>query len=398
VTRATRVVERRWKKSRYDAYRVIDGDRHVVEPVDQLVKYFDPSFRARAPHVIRDNVYGSTRILVEGRLYQKVTGAGQGRIEGMSAYRPRGEVSGLSYEDAAQWVCGPGKLKDMDDTGIDAALWIPTIGLFIPDIIDPALQMAHARALNNWFADSFCAENRSRLWFAATIPIDPQPAVREASRAIRELDARAVWIRPNVMQGRKWWDRAFDPLWELLQDTDTPLVFHEATGAYHTSYDPTQRFDEYWLSHVVSHPQEMTSALVALLGTGVLERFPGLRVMFCEAGLSWVPYYLFRLDEHYETRRGEIGLKVPPSETFRKQCIVCSFEPEEALFAEAARWFKGKNIGATSDYPHWDSSGIDTIARYVAEFPQLEEWERKAFLEDNLSDFFAIQWRDAAAG
>jgi uncharacterized protein len=392
---AGRIIERKWKKTRFNDYYVIDGDRHVIEPIDAFTKYLEPSFRDRGAVLIRDNVYGSTRFLVEGRLYQKVWGPGQGRREGMSGYRPRGEKPGLSYEETAAWVSGRGKLKDMDDTGIDAALWIPTVGLYIPDILDGELQAAYCRALNNWFADAFCAENRDRLWFAATIPIDPEPARVEAARAIKELGARAVWIRPNVMQGRKWWDRSYDRLWEVLQDTGTPLVFHEATGAYHTTDDPTRKFDAYWMAHVVSHPLEMTSALVALIGSGILERFPGLRVLFCEAGLSWFPYYLFRLDEHFETRRAEIPLALPPSEYFKRQCVVCSFEPEEALFAEATQWFGGKNVGATSDYPHWDSGGLDVLARYVDAFPQLGERERRDFLQNNLSELFSVRWTES---
>ncbi|HVT07260.1 MAG TPA: amidohydrolase family protein [Polyangia bacterium] len=388
-------IVRNWKKTRFNEYHVIDGDRHVIEPLEAFTKYLDRSFRDRAPVLVRDNVYGSTRFLIEGRLYQKVAGAAQGRREGMSAYRPRGEQPGLSYEEATAWVCGRGKLKDMDDTGIDAALWIPTVGLYVPDILDADLQAAYCRALNNWFADAFCAENRDRLWFAATVPIDPEPARLEAARAVRELGARAVWIRPNVMQGRRWWDRSYDRLWEVLQDTGTPLVFHEATGAYHTTEDPARKFDTYWMAHVVSHPQEMTSALVALLGSGILERFPGLKVLFCEAGLSWFPYYLFRLDEHYETRRSEIPLARAPSEYFRRQCVVCSFEPEEALFAEATRWFGGKNVGATSDYPHWDSGGLNVLARYVEAFPELGEGERRDFLQNNLTDLFGVRWTDA---
>jgi predicted TIM-barrel fold metal-dependent hydrolase len=392
----TRTIARRWRKTRFNEYYVIDGDRHVVEPLSVFTSYLEPRFRDRGAVVLTDNVYGSTRFLVEGRLYQKRWGAGQGRREGMSGYRPRGETPGLSYEQTAAWVSGVGKLKDMDDTGIDAALWIPTVGLYVPDILDGELQAAYARALNNWFSDAFCAEDRDRLWFAATVPIDPEPARAEAARAIQELGARAVWIRPNVMQGRRWWGREYDRLWAVLEETGTPLVFHEATGAYHTTDDPTRKFDDYWMAHVVSHPQEMTSALVALIGGGVLERFPGLRVLFCEAGLSWFPYYLFRMDEHFETRRAEIPLKHAPSEYFRRQCVVCSFEPEEALFAEATRWFGGKNVGATSDYPHWDSGGLDVLARYVSAFPALDETDKRAFLQDNLAELFRVDWTEAA--
>ena len=387
-----RTIKRTWKKGRFNEYFVIDGDRHVVEPPETFTSFLESKYQRHGVVVLTDNVTGGTRFLVEGRLYQKPAGPGQGRIEGNSKYRPRGEKGGLSYEDAYTWVCGPGKIKDMDDAGIDISLWIPTGGLFIPDILDPELQGAYARAMNNWFSESFCRENPERLWFSATVPIDPEAGAKEAERAVTRLGARAIWMRPNIMQGRNWWeDRAFDRLWATLQDLDVPLVFHEATGAYHTTLDASHKYSTYWMAHVVSHPVEMTTALVGIIGSGILERFPGLRVELCEAGLSWVPYYLFRLDEHMETRgAGEVKLKMKPSDYFKRQVVVCSFEPEEALFAESVRWLGGKNVGATSDYPHWDSSGIDTLQRYIEEFPDFTEVERHDFLQSNLCDLFGV--------
>ena len=76
--------------------------------------------------------------------------------------------------------------------------------------------------------------------------------------------------------------------------------------------------------------------------------------------------------------------------------MVCSFEPEEALFAEAVQWFGGKNVGATSDYPHWDSGGLVVLARYVDAFPQLGEGERRDFLQNNLAATFGVRWTETA--
>ena len=121
-----RVITRTWKKTRFNEYFVIDGDRHVIEPPETFTTFLEPKYRKQGAVVMKDNVYGATRFLVEGRLYQKVAGPGPGRLHGMSDYKPRGEKSGLGYEEAYWWVSGEGKLKDMDDTGIDASVWIPT--------------------------------------------------------------------------------------------------------------------------------------------------------------------------------------------------------------------------------------------------------------------------------
>ena len=86
---------------------------------------------------------------VEGRLYQKPAGWGPGRTEGCGDQRPRGE--GLPYERAHKHAFENRDI-DMDLSGIDAAVWIPTLGLFIPDITKLDFQYAVARALNDWTA------------------------------------------------------------------------------------------------------------------------------------------------------------------------------------------------------------------------------------------------------
>ena len=87
------------------------------------------------------------------------------------------------------------------------------------------------------------------------------------------------------------------------------------------------RFEDWWLSeHVTRHPIEMMYASTCIVNGGVLERFPGLRVAFLEANCSWVPYWLWRMDEHYEIREKLVKKTLPqkPSPFFLKQCFVSS--------------------------------------------------------------------------
>jgi hypothetical protein len=74
-----------------------------------------------------------------------------------------------------------------------------------------------------------------------------------------------------------------------------------------------------------------------------------------------------------------IGLTLPPSEYFKRQCVICSFEPEEALLRETMDWFKGENMACTSDYPHWDSSGVSGVVRYLKNYPDIDEQTRINF-------------------
>ena len=100
------------------------------------------------------------------------------------------------------------------------------------------------------------------------------------------MGAKAVWRRPNVMNGVHYWEESWDPVWKTMIDLGMALLFHEATGTYNVSYSTDYKYDRYWLAHVVSHPCEMATGMCGLIGYGVLERHPDLQVLFCEAGAT----------------------------------------------------------------------------------------------------------------
>ncbi len=365
---------------------VIDADRHVIEPPEALTKYLDPEFTDQAPKLVTDNS-GSPRIMMEGRLYQKPRGWGLGRTEGCGDQRPRGE--GLPYEQAYKHSM-EFRDEDMDMGGVDVGIWFPTVGLFIPDLLNLELQYALARAHNDWMANDFATSKR-HIW-CATIPLHPEWAVEEIKRC-HQLGARTVWMRPNVMNGVRYWTEEWDPVWKTMTDLGMALLFHEATGTYNATYSTDYKYDKYWLAHVVSHPCEMATCLCALIGYGVFERHPTLQVLFCEAGATWVPYFLFRLDEHVAGRpKAETTeLTMNPSDYFRRQCTICSFEPAEALLRETVEWFGARNMGLTSDYPHWDSSGVSGVEMYIELYPDMEETQRERFFSRNVIDALNLQ-------
>jgi predicted TIM-barrel fold metal-dependent hydrolase len=373
-------------KHKAKEFFVIDADRHVIEPPEALTKYLDKEFAREAPKLVTDN-QGSPRILIEGRLYQKPRGFGAGRTEGCGDQRPRGES--MPYEQAYRHSL-EARDEDMDMGGVDIGIWFPTVGLFIPDVVDMELQYALSRAHNDWMAKDFAIGKR-HIW-CASIPLKPAYAIAEIDRCHR-MGARCVWMRPNVMHGIRYWDADWDPVWEAMTERGMALLFHEATGTYNASYSADYKYDKYWLAHVVSHPCEMATGMCGLIGYGVLERHPTLQVLFCEAGATWVPYFLFRLDEHVDGRPREetAYLKLMPSEYFKRQCTICSFEPAEALLKETVEWFGARNMGLTSDYPHWDSSGVSGVEMYVELYPDMEEEQRRRFFSHNVIDALNLQ-------
>src|SRR3989442_11080824 len=126
------------------------------------------------------------------------------------------------------------------------------------------------------------------------------------------------------------------------------------------AYLPTagaDRFPGQWFfTHTVSHPFEQMLACLSLICKGVLEKFPQLKVVFLESGAGWLPYWLWRMDEHHEILPFQVPwLKMKPSEYFRRQCYI-SCEADEDNLGDIVHAVGQDRILFASDYPHWDST------------------------------------------
>jgi predicted TIM-barrel fold metal-dependent hydrolase len=138
------------------------------------------------------------------------------------------------------------------------------------------------------------------------------------------------------------------------------------------------------VSHMVCQPIEHIAAMLHPPRGGVLERFPRLRVGFFEAGLGWLPYWLERMDEHFEEMRHLVpSLARRPTEYFREQCFV-TWEPEETV---ALRQLVDLGLERCvlwgSDYPHFDCVYPGARAEADHGLAGFDERVRAAILHDN---------------
>ena len=143
------------------------------------------------------------------------------------------------------------------------------------------------------------------------------------------------------------------------------------------------------LRHTVCHPGEQMLAAVSFCGGGILERHPRLRVAFLEGNASWVPFLLWRMDEHYEWL-GDVfarDLSREPSEYFKRQCFVsveCDEEPIAAVFDQMGV----ANIVFSTDFPHPDCKYPGAVARFL-ELP-LPDAAKRAILWDNCARYYGL--------
>ena len=137
-----------------------------------------------------------------------------------------------------------------------------------------------------------------------------------------------------------------------------------------------RRPSNFLVMHAVSHTFEQMFACAQLIAEGVLERHPGLRVVFLEAGGGWVPYWLARLDHQVDSYAGYAPrMRLTPSEYFARQCWV-SFEIDEVTLPALVPFVGADRIVWGSDYPHADSTfpgALDELRATVAPLPEAQQ-------------------------
>jgi predicted TIM-barrel fold metal-dependent hydrolase len=282
------------------------------------------------------------------------------------------------------------RLEVMDAEGIDAVLLFPTLSSVpIAAIPDEGFGLALARGYNNWLTE-FCQTAPDRLFGVAQVPLlHVDAAIAESTRAIVELQMKAIFLRPNPYAGRAWTDPIYDPFWIRVQDLGVPIAFHEGTFPRGMVTAGIDRFESFFFQHIVSHPFEQQLACLSLIAGGVLERFPRLRVAFMESGTGWLPYWLHRMDEHYET----LGWMVPeitmlPSKYFSRQCYI-STEPGDSHVAGVAELIGADRILFASDFPHYDAVFPGAVQAFVANCG-LDSDGRRAILSGNAARLLGI--------
>jgi len=363
---------------------VFDGDGHICEPELVWTEYTQAKYRERVLQIRTEQ--GKSYVSVEGRVRRGGVGPAEACIPG--GLQP-GRV--LCWDDILAGSFDPkARLAVLDEEGIDQALLFPSIHLLWGDIRDPAIAAETCRAYNDWISD-FCRESPARLFAMGIVPLqDVGLAVAEAKRLAR-LGLRGLVVRPERFDGFALYDPRCDALWEVAQGDDLALAVHGSFGTRMPGFAVGRYDDNLFMEHMVAHPFGQMAVVMDVIAGGVLCRFPRLRAGFFESGLGWIPYWLDRLDEHYEGMGHHTPwLRRRPSEIFRAQCFV-SMEADEAT---GLRWMVEKDLLRCilwgSDYPHFDCTYPGAFAAAQETFATAHADAAREIVCDNPRRYIAL--------
>jgi predicted TIM-barrel fold metal-dependent hydrolase len=381
-----------------DGYRIFDADTHIIEPVEPIEAYLERADRARlaalGPLVQRVPARaGTTRYVIGKRPRLDRRLGSLERVEPPSA-AVRGARDGGTPWDV-RWQGPPfptervsvdphARVHDMDVEGIDVNMILPSGGLpAFAGLADITLEAAMYQAYHRFLKD-YCAPYPDRLTSVILVSArDTGAAVAEIRRCSGE--AWPVGIFPICPPEMSLDEPAWEPIWAAAEAHDLTVVIHSFTMTIPYPPGVWDTWDNVFLQRAAGHVWNAQRNMAALIGAGVLDRYPALRLTALECGHGWLAAWAARLDELAEMSRHALPpLRRKPSEYVRGPQYFQSIQLHEGeqSVRHALEALGETTLMFATDYPHsesWFPKSVDVVMGWTS----LSEASRRALLWDN---------------
>lgn len=258
------------------------------------------------------------------------------------------------------------RLADMDKMGVDIQAVSPAPYQYYY-WADPEIGRDASRMINDHLAN-IAATHSDRFVALGTVPMqDPDMAVAELVRCVKDLGMRGVELATNV-NGDELSNPKFEKFYAKAVELDTLLFLHPA------GFTHPQRFTGHYFANLIGHPVESSLAIGYLVFDGVLDRHPGLKICVAHGG-GYVPAYAGRMDHGYHARPDcRQHISQPPSSYIKKLYFdTMVFEPDQLAFL--IQKYGADHIVLGTDYPfdmgHYDPKGL------IGGVPDLSDEDRQ---------------------
>jgi uncharacterized protein len=379
-------------------YRIFDADTHIIEPAEPIERYLSSADRRRldalGPLVQRAPAKAGMSRYRIGRVPPLERRLGSRERVAAPSATSRGEKDGGTPWDV-RWKGPPfpdervsvdphARVKDMDLEGIDVNMVLPSGS--VPgfcDVDDVALEQAMYQAYHRFVGD-YCTPYPDRLTSLILVSArDAGASVAEIERCSRE--AWPVGIFPICPPALPLDDPDWEPIWAAAQAHDLTVVIHSFTMTVPYPPGAWDTWGSVFLQRAAGHVWNAQRNIGALIGAGVLDRFPDLRLTALECGHGWLAFWASRLDEMAEMARHALpALKQRPSDYIRGPQYFQSIqlhEGEQSL-RHAIEALGEDTFMFATDYPHSESWFPKSVDAFVG-WTSISEDARRKLLWDN---------------
>jgi predicted TIM-barrel fold metal-dependent hydrolase len=319
----------------------IDCDLHIAVPsIKVLMPYLD--------------AYWRQQFLTRGidRLSWNLTSdPPNAPISGRPDWRPATGKPGTSLDLL--------RSKALDGFGVDFAIANCLYGGAALHSEDMAAVVC--TAMNDWIAKEWL-DAEPRLRASIIVPLNnPELAAREIERCAS--DARFVQVLMLVAAGEPLGKRHHWPIYAAADKHNLPVCLH--AGSLYQHPMTANGYGSYFLEDYVAQAFAFESAVLSLVSEGVFAKFPTLKFVFAESGISWLPAALWRFNKTWRGVRAEIPwVKRAPADIVRNN-IRLTLQPFDGPDGRLERFCEqmdsDRMVLFSSDFPHWHYDGVDAL-------------------------------------
>ena len=274
----------------------------------------------------------------------------------------------------------------MDAMGVDYSCLFPTPMLFLGTHPQVEVEVELVKAYNRWLVERILA-HEPRIVSMLYLPFnDPEAAYK----TVKEFAGKkgVVGFMITSPRYKPVHDNAYMKTYRLIEETGLPLSFHAAYSWGEQSLSLQNRFiGVHALGFMWFNMVHMTNWVV----NGLPERFPKLKVMWIESGLTWAYSLMQRLDHSYLMRTSDCpALKRKPSEYMQEMYYSSQpmEKPDDLSILEATfKMIKAETqLVWSSDYPHWDFD----LPSVIYDLPFLSDGAKRNILGGTAAKLFGL--------
>jgi predicted TIM-barrel fold metal-dependent hydrolase len=234
-------------------------------------------------------------------------------------------------------------------------------------VYDPYMAAAFCRAINDWIAAEWLARD-PRLRASIVVPMQaPDLVIEEIER--RVADTRFVSILvlaqgESLLGRRQYW-----PVYQLAEKYQLPIAIH--AGSQYRSAPSSIGWPSYRYEYYLAEAQAFQAQILSLIYEGVFGKFPGLKVVLMESGVSWLPAFMWRANKTWRGVRVEVPWVEREPAAIMRDHIRVTMQPFDAPPDATGVADLIDQIGSdrmflfASDYPHWQFDGDDAIPPHL---------------------------------
>lgn len=293
-------------------------------------------------------------------------------------WRGKGGLAAATPEDLGRHV--------FDRFGASHAILNCIYGMQL--VFSEDMAKAFARAINAWVKAQWL-DRDPRLSASIVVPLqNVEYAVEEIERWAP--DRRFVQVLVLAMGETPLGRRQLWPVYAAAERHGLPIGIHAGSSYRHPV--TSLGWPSYYVETYAAQSQGFQSQVTSLITEGVFAKFPGLKVVLIESGVTWLPGFLWRFGKFWRGLRSEVPwVDRPPAEIVRDH-IRLTIQPLDAPessddVARVLDHLRSEDILLySSDFPHWQFDGDDPMPKSLP-----DALRRKLMVDNPLATYARLR-------